>query len=98
MTSTKNPIFDTPVHMSRTPLWTSRVIVELVPTVQVNNSLAHTSTTPKAQQRLLLCLAFFPLLLLGEGIIGKVKKRNQQQTDRPLLLLAQHISCMPRCH
>src|SRR6218665_508085 len=62
--------------------------------------LFHTATTPaNAQLRLLQCLGSMPwviqLLLLGEGIIGKLKKRNRtdrdRQTERQLLLLAQPI-------
>src|SRR6218665_2043152 len=62
--------------------------------------LFHTATTPaNAQLRLLQCLGSMSwvvqLLLLREGIIVKLKKRNRterdRQTERQLLLLAQPI-------
>ena len=67
---------------------------------RVSLFLFHTATTPaNAQLRLLQCLGSMSwvvqLLLLREGIIGKLKKRNRterdRQTVRQLLLLAQPI-------
>src|SRR6218665_114459 len=67
---------------------------------RVSLFLFHTATTPaNAQLRLLQCLGSMPwvvqLLLLGEGTIGKLKKRNRtdpdRQTERQLLLLARPI-------
>src|SRR6218665_2427559 len=67
---------------------------------RVSLFLFHTATTPaNAQLRLLQCLGSMPwvvqLLLLGEVIIGNLKKRNRtdrdRHTERQLLLLARPI-------
>src|SRR6218665_290196 len=68
--------------------------------LRVSLFLFHTATTPaNAQLRLLQCLGSMSwvvqLLLLREGIIGKLKKRNRtdrgRQTERQLLLLGRPI-------